>query len=73
MKVAVDTDLCIGSGMCALTAPRVFDQDPGEGVAPAEAGPDPVLPGDADDPGRPEDLTHEPGAPHLALDEDQER
>ena len=32
MKVAVDTDLCIGSGMCALTAPRVFDQDPAEAV-----------------------------------------
>lgn len=23
----VDRDRCIGSGMCALTAPRVFDQD----------------------------------------------
>lgn len=32
MKVAVDADLCIGSGMCALTAPRVFDQDPAEAV-----------------------------------------
>lgn len=32
MKVAVDTGLCIGSGMCALTAPRVFDQDPAEAV-----------------------------------------
>ena len=27
MKVAVDTQLCIGSGMCALTAPAVFDHD----------------------------------------------
>jgi ferredoxin len=32
MKVAVDRDLCIGSGMCALTAPGVFDQDPREAV-----------------------------------------
>ncbi|WP_412735668.1 ferredoxin [Krasilnikovia sp. MM14-A1259] len=32
MKVAVDTSLCIGSGMCALTAPAVFDQDPDEAV-----------------------------------------
>lgn len=24
-----------------------------------------------DDPGRPEDLEHEPGAPHIGLDEDQ--
>jgi ferredoxin len=30
MKVTVDTDLCIGSGMCALTAPAVFDQDADE-------------------------------------------
>jgi ferredoxin len=27
MKVAVDTHLCIGSAMCALTAPAVFDHD----------------------------------------------
>jgi ferredoxin len=32
MKVIVDHDLCIGSGMCALTAPAVFDQDPDEAV-----------------------------------------
>lgn len=32
MKVAVDRDLCIGSGMCALTAPDVFDQDTEEAV-----------------------------------------
>jgi len=32
MKVAVDTGLCIGSGMCAMTAPEVFDQDAGEAV-----------------------------------------
>ena len=32
MKVTVDAELCIGSGMCALTAPAVFDQDPAEAV-----------------------------------------
>jgi len=32
MKVVVDTGRCIGSGMCALTAPAVFDQDPAEAV-----------------------------------------
>jgi ferredoxin len=32
MKVTVDTGLCIGSGMCALTAPAVFDQDADEAV-----------------------------------------
>jgi len=32
MKVAVEGDLCIGAGNCALTAPAVFDQDPAEAV-----------------------------------------
>ncbi|MEU7132554.1 ferredoxin [Streptomyces sp. NPDC046261] len=27
MRVSIDSDLCIGSGMCALTAPQVFTQD----------------------------------------------
>ncbi len=27
----VDRDRCAGSGMCALTAPEVFDQDTGDG------------------------------------------
>ncbi|MBF6165516.1 ferredoxin [Streptomyces gardneri] len=27
MKINVDRQLCIGAGMCALTAPQVFDQD----------------------------------------------
>ncbi|MCF1593099.1 ferredoxin [Streptomyces muensis] len=27
----VDRELCIGAGMCALTAPEVFDQDPEDG------------------------------------------
>ena len=32
MRVTVDTERCIGSGMCALTAPEVFDQDDEEGL-----------------------------------------
>ncbi|MFE5918098.1 ferredoxin [Streptomyces sp. NPDC056468] len=27
----VDRERCIGAGMCALTAPEVFDQDPDDG------------------------------------------
>jgi ferredoxin len=32
MKIAVERDRCIGSGMCVLTAPSVFDQDPDDAV-----------------------------------------
>lgn len=32
MRVTVDRDRCIGAGLCALTAPGVFDQDPEEAV-----------------------------------------
>ncbi|MEE1755246.1 ferredoxin [Streptomyces sp. SP18CS02] len=32
MDVRVDRDRCIGAGMCALTAPQVFDQDDDEGL-----------------------------------------
>lgn len=27
MRVTVDTERCVGAGMCALTAPSVFTQD----------------------------------------------
>lgn len=27
MRIEVDTEKCCGAGMCALTAPAVFDQD----------------------------------------------
>ncbi|KUO02942.1 ferredoxin [Streptomyces caeruleatus] len=27
MRLRVDRERCIGAGMCALTAPEVFDQD----------------------------------------------
>jgi ferredoxin len=32
VRIAVDRDRCIGAGMCAFTAPAVFDQDPEEAV-----------------------------------------
>ncbi len=32
MRVEVDPDRCVGSGMCALTDPAVFDQDEGDGT-----------------------------------------
>ena len=30
-EVRVDRERCAGSGMCVLTAPALFDQDPGDG------------------------------------------
>ncbi|MFK0115557.1 ferredoxin [Streptomyces sp. NPDC090994] len=27
MRIDIDTDVCIGAGQCALTAPDVFTQD----------------------------------------------
>ena len=32
MRVRVDRDRCIGSGMCVLSAPEIFDQDEDDGV-----------------------------------------
>ena len=32
LRIGVDRDLCVGAGMCALTAPEVFDQDDEEGL-----------------------------------------
>lgn len=32
MKITADTDVCIGSGMCVLTAPEVFDQGEDDGL-----------------------------------------
>lgn len=31
MKVVADLEVCIGAGVCVLTAPNVFDQDPDDG------------------------------------------
>ena len=31
MELHVDRERCAGAGMCALTAPEVFDQDAGDG------------------------------------------
>lgn len=30
-RLRVERERCIGAGMCALTAPEVFDQDPEDG------------------------------------------
>jgi ferredoxin len=27
MRVTADREVCMGAGLCALTAPKVFDQD----------------------------------------------
>ncbi|MGX1882591.1 ferredoxin [Streptomyces sp. NPDC055287] len=32
MELSVDRARCLGAGMCALTAPEVFDQDADEGL-----------------------------------------
>ena len=32
MTIIADRSACIGSGMCVLTAPAVFDQDDAEGL-----------------------------------------
>ncbi len=32
MTIVADRSACIGSGMCVLTAPAVFDQDDAEGL-----------------------------------------
>ena len=44
MRITADRSACIGSGMCVVTAPAVFDQDDEEGLvvllAPDPAGAD---------------------------------
>jgi ferredoxin len=32
MRISADTEVCIGAGMCALTAPEVFDQSEEDGT-----------------------------------------
>lgn len=31
MKINADREVCVGAGMCALTAPELFDQDESDG------------------------------------------
>ncbi|MGW6844407.1 ferredoxin [Streptomyces sp. NPDC054958] len=31
-RLSVDRERCIGSGMCAMTSPEVFDQDADDGL-----------------------------------------
>lgn len=39
--IEADLDLCISAGLCAMTAPRAFDQDPTNGqVVVLDADPD---------------------------------
>jgi ferredoxin len=45
MNIAVDRERCVGAGMCALTAPEVFDQDDEDGrVVLLDTGEDRVEP-----------------------------
>ena len=32
MRIVADRDLCVGAGMCVVSAPAVFDQDDGDGL-----------------------------------------
>lgn len=32
MRITADTNVCISAGMCALTAPEVFDQGDDDGL-----------------------------------------
>ena len=57
----------------ALRDPAFDDAAAAEATGPGAETPPPgaVPAGPADDPARPEDFPHEPGAPHVGLDEDQ--
>ena len=32
MRIVGDRDVCVGAGMCALTAPNMFEQDEADGL-----------------------------------------
>lgn len=40
MQVTADRNVCVGAGLCALTAPEVFDQDDDGLVTVLQAVPD---------------------------------
>ncbi|HJP75042.1 MAG TPA: ferredoxin [Pseudonocardiaceae bacterium] len=44
MKIEADQEVCCGSGLCALTAPAVFDQRDDDGIVVALT----TEPGEAD-------------------------
>jgi ferredoxin len=46
MRIVADREVCIGAGMCVLTAPAVFDQDDDEGLVVVLVD----MPGEADGP-----------------------
>ncbi|NYI07915.1 ferredoxin [Allostreptomyces psammosilenae] len=41
MELEIDRERCVGGGMCALTAPRVFDQSEEDGLVVLTAPPEP--------------------------------
>ncbi|MEU9101368.1 (4Fe-4S)-binding protein [Streptomyces sp. NPDC048361] len=42
MRVSADRDVCVGAGLCALTAPGIFDQDDDGLVDVVTPDPDPA-------------------------------
>lgn len=48
VKITVDRDACIGAGMCALTAPHLFDQDDNGTSVVTEPSPQPPRYGEAE-------------------------
>ena len=44
MRLVADRDVCIGAGMCVLTAPAVFDQSDDDGLVEVQV----ERPGEAD-------------------------
>jgi ferredoxin len=48
IEVAVDRDLCIGAGMCVMSAPEAFDQDDDGVVVVLETAVSPASPAHAD-------------------------
>jgi len=45
MKVVADLEICIGAGVCVLTAPDIFDQGAEDGLVRVLVDP---IPGDAE-------------------------
>lgn len=42
MRVVADLDVCIGAGVCVMTAPKVFDQGEDDGLVRLLVDPVPV-------------------------------
>lgn len=65
MRIHVDTDRCVGAGLCALTAPGVFTQD--------DDGLSAVLPGREDGAGDPQVPDAARGCPVQAISLNESR